>query len=77
MARSNLTLRLPPGVVDPMFLGDLARELKMSVGEITHGRGTPISAHELGVFWPTYFRFHNDERRQIEREQDTGKGGRR
>lgn len=45
---------LPPGVVDPLFLCELATELKMSVGEITHGRGTPMSAYELTILWPLF-----------------------
>jgi hypothetical protein len=70
MASHNLSMRLPPGVVDPMFLGDLARELNMSIAEITHGRGTPMSAYELGVWWPNYFRAHSEEQRLINREQE-------
>lgn len=46
---------MPPGVVDPLFLCELALELNMSVAEITHGRGAPMSAHELAVVWPTYY----------------------
>jgi len=54
-------MELPPGTVDPMFLHELALELGMTVGELTHGRGTPMSAHELAVEWPAFFRARRRE----------------
>ena len=48
-------MRLPPGAVDPLFEHELALELGMSVSEIRHGRGTPMSAQELTVGWPLFF----------------------
>ena len=66
-------MELPPGAVDPIFLCELALELGMTVGEITHGRGGPMSAHELGVIWPLYFAHKRDEenrqRRTAERSR--------
>jgi hypothetical protein len=57
-----------------MFLGDLALELKMSVSELAYGRGTPMSAHELVVFWPTYFEFrHREAKRQEEKQKQGGR----
>lgn len=67
-------MQLPAGAVDPMFLCDLARDLHMTVAEITHGRGAPMSAHELGVMWPTYFRFHQLERNAIAKERESSRG---
>jgi hypothetical protein len=54
-------MELPPGTADPIFLCELAFELKMTVAELTHGRGTPMSAHELTVVWPAYFRYRARE----------------
>ena len=39
------------GLVDPLFLHELALELHMPVGEICDR----MSAHELSVMWPAYF----------------------
>ena len=58
---------LPPGVADPLFMCELALELKMSIGELKHGRGTPMSAHELTVLWPAFFAYRQREQsRQAE-----------
>ncbi len=56
-------MELPPGVVDPMFLCELALELKMPVGEL----GDRMSAHELAVVWPAFF---ETRRRESERERE-------
>jgi hypothetical protein len=61
-------MELPPGAVDPIFMAELALELKMSVGEMAHGRGTPMSAHELCVFWPAYFR-HVETQRELDEQK--------
>jgi hypothetical protein len=45
-------MELPPGVADPIFLCELALELKMPVGELAER----MSAHELTVVWPAFFR---------------------
>jgi hypothetical protein len=63
-------MELPPGVPDPIFLHELALELKMSVAELTCGRGTPMSAHELTVAWPAFFRARNRETLRAERERE-------
>lgn len=34
---------------------EMALELKMTVGELCYGRGTPMSLHELAVVWPAFF----------------------
>jgi hypothetical protein len=44
-------MKLPLGVADPLFLGELALELKMPVGEL----GQRMSNYELNVFWPAFF----------------------
>ena len=64
-------MELPPGTVDPLFLHELALELHMTVGELTHGRGTPMSAHELSVGWPTFF---SVKAREAKREADKRRG---
>lgn len=63
-------MTLPPGVVDPLFLHELALELRMPVGEMCDR----MSAHELTVLWPAYF-----HRRRIiqEREAQSQKEARR
>lgn len=52
---------------------ELALELGMTVGEVCHGRGTPMSAHELTVVWPEFFAWR---RRVVEREAEKQKGKR-
>lgn len=59
-------MELPPGTVDPMFLCELALELKMPVGELTER----MSAHELSVIWPAFFRARARERERVQREQE-------
>lgn len=63
-------MMLPPGTVDPMFQCELALELGMTVGELTHGRGTPMSAHELSAVWPSFFRARQRERDRAERKAE-------
>lgn len=45
-------MQLPPTVMDPLFVAELALEMKMPVGEL----GERMSNWELCVFWPAYFR---------------------
>lgn len=40
------------GVADPLFVAELALEMKMPVSEL----GQRMSNYELNVFWPSYFR---------------------
>jgi hypothetical protein len=56
-------------MVDPMFLYELAETLGMSVQQMTTGR-PGMSAHELAVGWPTYFKF---KARAQERAQEDAK----
>lgn len=65
---------LPPGTVDPLFLGELALELKMTCAELAHGRGAQTSAHELSVFWPAFFRSKEREREWKELRRQAGFG---
>lgn len=59
-------MRLPPGAVDPIFLCELALELGMPVGELTER----MSAHELSVIWPAFFRARRREQERAERERE-------
>jgi hypothetical protein len=59
------------GVVDLIFQCELALELKMTVGEIAYGRGTPMSLHELTVIWPAYYAW-----KRMATERDANKGRR-
>ena len=56
---------------------ELAERLHMTVGELMHGRGTPMSAHELGVMWPVYdltvARMEQRAREKAERERPRGR----
>lgn len=56
-------MELPPGTVDPIFMCELALELHMPVGELADR----MSAHELSVMWPAYFRHRH---REAERERE-------
>lgn len=56
-------MELGPGIVDPIFLHELALELKMPVGEMCQR----MSAHELTVLWPAFFDVRR--RQQVEEER--------
>jgi hypothetical protein len=64
---------LPPGVVDPLFLYELAEKLHMTVAELCHGRGTPTSLHEISVGWPAYYRTKQLEREHLEAKTQPGR----
>lgn len=53
---------LPPGVMDPLFLHELALELHMPVGEMCKR----MTAKELCVDWPLYFQYRDRERARQE-----------
>jgi hypothetical protein len=54
-------------VPDPIFLCELALELRMPISEI----GERMSAHELGVTWPAFFRYRDRVReRDAERQKN-------
>lgn len=46
---------LPLGVSDPWQMCELALEMHMTLGELSYGRGTPMSNYELCVVWPAFF----------------------
>lgn len=50
-------------MADPLFLFELALEMKKSVRELTTGEAG-MSAHELCVLWPAYF----EVRREMQEE---------
>ena len=54
------------GVPDPIFMCELALELKMPVGELSQR----MSAHELGVMWPAFFRH---KQREHDRQQNVSR----
>jgi hypothetical protein len=58
-------LQLPSGVVDPIFLHELALELKMPVGEMCER----MSAAELSRDWPLYFAYRSREAQRQEQNQ--------
>lgn len=62
-------MALGPGMLDPISTCELALELHMPVGELGHR----MSAHELAVVWPAYFRVRA-EARQREEDQQAGRG---
>lgn len=59
-------MQLPLGLVDPIFLCELALELGMPVGEMCDR----MSAHELAVVWPAFFRWREAEQ---ERQADVAR----
>jgi hypothetical protein len=63
-------MQTPPGVADPLFLHELALELKMPVAEMC----SRMSAHELTVEWPAFFA---TKHRIAEREAENEKQRRR
>jgi hypothetical protein len=58
-------MELPPGVADPLFLHELALELKMPVGEMCQR----MSAHELTVLWPAFFSSRERLRKHLEEKE--------
>lgn len=63
-------MKLPSGVVDPIFLHELAEAQGKSVRELTTGE-PGMSAHELCVLWPLYFEYKaRDAERQKQQPQN-------
>lgn len=56
-------MELPQNLADPLFMCELALELKMPVGEL----GQRMSNYELCVTWPLFFEYR---RRAAEREAE-------
>lgn len=56
-------MSLPPDVADPLFLAELALEMKMPVGEL----GQRMSNWELNVFWRAYFAHKAELKEKAER----------
>lgn len=52
---------------------EMALELKMTVGELCYGRGTPMSSHELAVVWPAFYA----HRERVHEREKTRQEGRR
>lgn len=52
--------------MSPLFLCELALKLGMPVGEMC----SRMSAHELSVMWPAYFKIEADRRDREERERE-------
>jgi hypothetical protein len=65
-------MELPPGTADPIFMCELALELRMPVSELADR----MSAHELTVVWPAFFRYRQREAER-EEEKQAAKRGRR
>lgn len=63
-----------PGIPDPLFLHELAIELGMTKRQLVEN----MSAHELCVEWPLYFRYRRGEaeRQRKEQERQAKRGGR-
>jgi len=60
-------MELRPGLVDPIFMCELALEMRMPVGEL----GARMSLHELTVVWPAFFAYRQRVR---DREDDKRQG---
>lgn len=58
---------LPLSVADPLFLAELALEMRMPVGEL----GRRMSNYELTVFWPAFFA-ERERQRQVEEARRAG-----
>ena len=52
------TMALPVGIANPIFMCELALEMKMPLSEL----GRRMSNHELNVIWPAYFRAREELR---------------
>lgn len=63
-------MKLPTGVMDPLFLHELALELHMPVGEMC----SRMSARELCVDWPLFFAYRSREnKREADRQEAAAK----
>jgi len=58
-------MSLPLGVVDPIFLCQLALDLHMPIGEL----GNRMSAYELNVVWPAFYRWRAQAAEREERRR--------
>ena len=65
-------MELPLTVPDPLYLHELALELGMPVGEL----GQRMSARELCVEWPAFFRARTRIREQEEEKANQPRGRR-
>lgn len=63
-------MSLPMGVADPIFLCELALELKMPISEI----GSRMSAYELTVIWPAFFASRARVREREENRRAAARG---
>lgn len=66
---------LPLGVMDPLFLHELALEMSKSVRELTTGE-PGMSAHELCVLWPAYFEVRGEMREEERIEEENRQASR-
>ena len=57
---------LPMGTVDPMFRCELALELGKSLSELD----ASMSAFELSVVWPAYFRQRAEDQERARQRQE-------
>lgn len=65
-------MELPPGVPDPIFLCELALELKMPVGELADR----MSLHELSVIWPAFFAYRDRAAKREQKRREAERRGR-
>ncbi len=58
-------------MLDPISLCELGLELGLTVTELMHGRGTPMTIHELTVLWPEFWAYKGREsERQADEQED-------
>lgn len=57
-------------MVDAIWPYELAESLHMSVAEVIHGRGTPMSAFEMCIGWPEYHAWKDREMERLEEKQE-------
>jgi hypothetical protein len=61
--------QLAPGMVDPIFLCEMAERLGKTIQEMTTGE-PGMSAHELTVIWPEYLAYRGREAERQARKQE-------
>ena len=59
-------MQIAPGMVDPIFLCRLALEMGIPISELEQR----MTAHELAVVWPAYFRVVDEARERADRERE-------
>jgi hypothetical protein len=58
--------------MDPISLCELAMALGMTISELEHGRGAPMSLQEATVIWPQFWAYQaREQERQVRKAEES------